>query len=297
VSGTFKSTTPRIALDYSLNDDVTLYASYGEGTRPGGFNVNLFNESQDVLNALAAIGLYKEIEEEELEMTEFGVKASLMDGNAWIQAAIYQGDWSAQTAAGTFVNDIFYGGTATGGEIDLSGFELEGVWAVSDNFVLEATISSNDSEIDVLGDCADCAVLLGNSDISGMGKRKQRNPKVQHSLSGTYTGQMSNDNDWYLRADFIHTGSSFATDANILETGSSDRLNIRFGIKRDFTSHRGTSSNIHIEFIGENLTNDKTFTNYQFLIDFAWLPPGVNRVATAGLPDKRYYGIKATYNF
>ena len=46
-----------------------------------------------------------------------------------------------------------------------------------------------------------------------------------------------------------------------------------------------------------NMTNDKTFTNYQFLIDFAWLPPGVNRVATAGLPDKRYVGLKATYSF
>ena len=83
-------------------------------------------------------------------------------------------------------------------------------------------------------------------------------------------------------------GSSFATDANILETGASDRLNMRFGIVRD---------NLKLELIGENLTDDKTFTNYQFLIDFAWLPPGVNRVATAGLPDRRYYGLKATYSF
>ena len=288
VSGTFKSTTPRIALDYAVNNDVTIYASYGEGTRPGGFNVNLFNQPQNVLDALAQIGLYKEIEEEELEMTEFGIKASLMDGNAWLQAAIYQGDWSAQTAAGTFVDDIFYGGTATGGEIDLSGFELEGAWAVSENLTLEATYSNNNSDIDVLSDCADCAVLMGTSDITGMGKRKQRNPKVQRSLSGTYTGSMNNGLDWYLRVDRIHTGSSFATDANILETGASDRLNMRFGIVRD---------NLKLELIGENLTDDKTFTNYQFLIDFAWLPPGVNRVATAGLPDKRYYGLKATYSF
>lgn len=287
-SGTFKSTTPRIALDYTLNDDVTIYASYGEGTRPGGFNVNLFNESEEVLNALAGIGLYKEIEEEELEMRELGVKASLMNGNAWLQAAVYKGDWSAQTAAGTFVGDIFYGGTATGGDIELSGFELEGVWAYSENLTLEATISNNDSDIKVLKDCADCAVLMGVSDISGMGKRKQRNPKAQRSLSGTYTGMMNNGVDWYLRADYIHTGSSFATDANILETGDSDRLNMRFGIEKD---------NLKVELIGENLTNDKTFTNYQFLIDFAWLPPGVNRVATAGLPDKRYYGLKATYRF
>ena len=288
VTGTFNSTTPRIALDYKVNDDVTVYASYGEGTRPGGFNVNLFNQPQNVLDSLAQVGLFKEIEEEELEMSEIGIKASLMDGDAWVQAAIYQGDWSAQQAAGAFVGDVFYGGTATGGDIDLSGFELEGLWRVSDNFTLEATLSNNASDIKVLSDCADCAVLTGNSDISGLGKQKQRNPRTQHSLSGTLTGQFSSGPDWYLRGDLIHTGSSYATDANILETGSSSRVNMRFGIIRD---------NLKVELIGENLTNDKTFTNYQFLIDFAWLPPGVNRVATAGLPDKRYVGLKATYSF
>ena len=288
VSGTFKSTTPRVALDYRLNDDITLYASYGEGTRPGGFNVNLFNQSQAVLDSLAAVGLKKEIDEEELEMIEVGMKASLLNGRAWLQAAIYQGDWSAQQAAGTFVDDVFYGGTATGGDIDLSGFELEGAWAVSDNFTVEATFSHNDSEIKTLTDCADCAVLMGDSDITGMGKRKQRNPKVQASVSGTLVGQMQNGIDWYWRTDYIHTGSSYATDANILETGASDRINMRFGLEKD---------NLKVELIGKNLTEDETFTNYQFLIDFAWLPPGVNRVATAGLPDKRYFGLKATYSF
>jgi len=288
VSGTFNSTTPRIALDYQMNEDVTLYASYGEGTRPGGFNVNLFGESQPVLDQLALSGIYKEIEEEELEMTEFGIKASLMDGRAWMQAAVYQGDWRAQQAAGAFVGDVFYGGTATGGEIDLSGYEIEGAWAVSDNFKLEATLSNNDSEIKTLTDCADCTVLLGTSDISGMGKRKQRNPKTQRSVSGTLDGQMSNGTEWYLRADLLHTGSSYATDANVTETGSSNRVNMRYGIIKD---------NLRLELVGENLTNDKTFTNYQFLIDFAYLPPSVNRVLTGGLPDLRYYGVKATYSF
>ena len=63
---------------------------------------------------------------------------------------------------------------------------------------------------------------------------------------------------------------------------------MRLGFERD---------NLKLELVGENLTDDDTFTNYQFLIDFAWLPPDVNRVATAGLPDKRYFGLKATYSF
>ena len=159
---------------------------------------------------------------------------------------------------------------------------------MSDNFTLEGTYGLNDSDIKVLKDCADCGVLMGTQDISGMGKRKQRNPKVQGSLSGTLTGEVQTGISWYLRADYIHTGSSYATDANILETGASNRINMRLGVVRD---------NFKVELVGENLTDDETVTNYQFLIDFAWLPPGVNRVATAGLPDKRYLGLKATYSF
>jgi len=293
VSGSFDSFTPRMILDWTVNDDVTAYVSYGEGNRPGAFNVNLIGKSPIVLDQLVEIGLGLEVEEEELRNWEIGVKASLLDGRAWAQAAIYRAYWDAQSIAGTTVTNLdgstdFIAGVVLGGEIELSGFEFEGAWQVSNFFSLEGTFSLNDSEIIENSSCSDCGPLLGTQDISNQGKRLQRNPKTQGSLSAVFNGQLKNDFGWFARADYIHTGSRYATDANITETGASNRFNLRAGVENE---------SIRLEVFGDNVTDDKTFTNFQFLIDFAYLNPGANRLLTAGLPDKTIWGLRASYRF
>ena len=61
--------------------------------------------------------------------------------------------------------------------------------------MFEGTYGLNDSDIKVLKDCADCGVLMGTQDISGLGKRKQRNPKVQGVAFGYIYWRNSN---WVL---------------------------------------------------------------------------------------------------
>lgn len=293
VSGTFDSFTPRVILDWQFSDNATAYFSYGEGNRPGSFNVNLIGKDQTVLDQLAGIGLGLEVDEEELTNFEIGLKSSLLDGRAWLAGAIYWGDWDAQSIAGTTVTNPdgstdFVAGNVVGGEIELSGIELEGAWRITDNFRLEGTFSRNESEIIKNPSCGDCGPLLGNTDISGLGKQLQRNPEMQASLSAVLSGALGSSRGWFARADYIHTGSKYATDANITETGDSNRLNLRAGLETD---------TYRVEVYGNNVTDDQTFTNYQFLIDFAYINPGANRLLTAGLPNKPTYGVRATYNF
>lgn len=289
-SGTFKSFTPRFILNYKPSDDLLLYASYAEGTRPGAFNVGLLGQPQSVLEQLASIGLGLEVPEEKLQNLEFGVKGALWDGRAQIQAAIYKADWDAQSSAGLAVTlpdgaTDFIAGSVVGGNIDLWGLEFEGVLAVTENLSLEATFSLNDSEIKVNNNCADCGLLIGTSDISGLGKRLSRNPRTQGSLSGAYQGSLNESYDWFGRVDYIFTGSRYATPANLTKTGASHRVNLRAGLER---------GNLRLELYGENVFNDKTFTNYQVLLDFAYF---TNRVLTAGLPDKAAWGVRAAYSF
>ena len=52
---------------------------------------------------------------------------------------------------------------------------------------------------------------------------------------------------------------------------------------------------MRVEVFGKNVFDDRTFTNYQILHDFAYLGP--RRVLTAGLPDKAAWGLRASYNF
>jgi outer membrane receptor protein involved in Fe transport len=106
---------------------------------------------------------------------------------------------------------------------------------------------------------------------STRGNVKGKSPETQGSLSGTYQDQFNEEFDWFTRVDYLHTGSRYATDANLLETGDSNRVNLRLGIENE---------NLRLELYGENLFDDETFTNYQLLLDFAYF--GANRIITAG---------------
>jgi len=290
-SGTFDTFTPRVILDFRLTDNFKLYGSYGEGTRPGAFNVGLLGQPESVLDQLAEVGIGLSVPEEELDNYELGVKGTVLDGRAQIQMAIYTADWAAQSATGRQVtlpdgSTDFISGVVIGGEVDLFGVEFEGIWAATENLTLEGTFSFNEAELAVSNNCGDCAFLLGTTDITGEGNVKAKSPETQGSFSGTYRDKFNDEFDWFTRFDYLHTGSRWATDANLLETGDSNRINLRVGIEKE---------DLRLELYGENLTDDETFTNYQLLLDFAYF--GANRIITAGLPDKRSWGIRALYTF
>ena len=58
------------------------------------------------------------------------------------------------------------------------------------------------------------------------------------------------------------------------------------------------NENLRLEAYGKNLFEDKTITAYQYLLDFAYFaPPFIPRFVSAGLPDKRTFGVRAIYTF
>ena len=292
LSDTFASFTPRVIVDYKVSEDITVYGSFAQGTRPGTFNANLVGRSQQELDQIREqTGAGLTVPEEELDSFELGLKGSLLDGRAWVTATLYRADWKAQSATGAFVTAPdgsvdFVGIKAVGGKVELNGIELEGALAVTDQITIDATFSVNDSEIK-RGTCTShCPVLIGVDNVDGLGKRTQKNPKNQGSLGLAYTDQFNERFDWYARVDYIMTGSRFAGTPNLTETGDSHRVNVRAGIENEM---------LRVEVFGKNVFDDKTFTNYQILHDFAFLGP--RRVLTAGLPDRAVWGVRASYNF
>ena len=291
LSDTFTSFTPRAIVDFKASEDITLYASFSQGTRPGTFNANLVGKSQQELDSIREeTGGGLTVPEEELDSFELGLKGSLLDGRAWVTATVYWADWKAQKTVGTFVTAPdgsmdFVSVKTGGGKIDLSGFEFEGALAVTDSITIDATFSVNDSEIK-RANCSHCSVLIGVGNLDGLGKRTQKNPKNQGSVGLAIADQLNERFDWYGRVDYIMTGSRFAGGPNLTETGDSHRVNVRAGIENGMW---------RVEVFGKNVFDDKTFINYQILHDFAFL--GARRVLTAGLPDRAVWGVRGSYNF
>jgi iron complex outermembrane recepter protein len=115
VSGlTFNSVTdsfqPRLAINYTLNDDWSLYGQASQGTNPAGSNV-IFADPETVLAIQDARDAgfitydettFRSHDEEELTNFEIGIKGSALDNRLQLSAAIYTMDWDDMVLGAAF---------------------------------------------------------------------------------------------------------------------------------------------------------------------------------------------------
>lgn len=220
--------TPRVSVDYRLNDDQMVYASVAKGAKSGGFNNTVFNESQ------------RSFEPDENWTLELGSKNTLADGRWLLNAAVYFTDWS-DLQINTSPIDIPPGVLApaivgnTGGA-EIWGIELDGVWSATDNFALDYAISYSNAEYDsgsisgriaALGAC-DGVVCPADGSIGG--NDLQRQPPFQINLGATYSGALAGGWDWYLRGDVSHQNKQFIDELNLAWLPDRTLVNARFEV-------------------------------------------------------------------
>ena len=134
----FGSTDPKFVLDYSFNENTMGYVSFSSGYKSGGFSFATWSESE-------SRGGFKE---EELDATEIGVKYKSPDNKFLVNAAFYEYDYTDQqqqiivtTASGSLAGKTF-----NAGQSEMTGFELELKYAITDNALLDFNYYSSDTE-------------------------------------------------------------------------------------------------------------------------------------------------------
>ena len=239
VNDTFKATLPRIILDYKPNDDTTLYASYSEGRLPGLFNPALLSLSAaEAASLKATSGAGVNVDEEEAENIELGIKRTFLDGRGFISVAYYQTDLTnvhTPLFAVSYTGDdgtqqVISGNTTTaGGTAALDGIEIDGRVLVNDNWAVAFTYAINNSSIGGGFQSADTFDLMGDRNAV-QGNEFSRYPVNSGSLSVDYITELSADRDLFARADMIYTGKMYASNAMLAHTGSGQKLNLRVGL-------------------------------------------------------------------
>jgi outer membrane receptor protein involved in Fe transport len=127
--------------------------------------------------------------------------------------------------------------------------------------------------------------ILGNN--NGAGKKLNNAPKYQWSASAEYTDHLMGDFDYFARVDYSHRGAYFIDYANVAKVGHKENVNLRVGMRSDkFT----------FEAYVKNLTNDKTALGATKGPEALYTPATGQEIRVA-LPDKRWMGVRASYNF
>ena len=131
--------TPRVGLDYQINQDAMVYAAYSTGFKSGGFDMR----GDASLNPLTSEGYAPET----VTTAEFGWKLDLLSNRLRLNGALFRADYTDMQ----LTTQRLVGGTPTGdvlnaGESRIQGIELEASLAVTDNLTANAVVGYVDAE-------------------------------------------------------------------------------------------------------------------------------------------------------
>lgn len=140
--GTWDDTSIMVSADYQLNDDVMLYGRYAQGFKSGGFN----GRANSATEATA-------YDPETADTFEIGAKSTFMDRRLRLNAAAFMTKYeNFQARVSGMENDPVTGvpvgvlSVINAGELDIKGFELEGVLVPTPGLTLDAQVGYLDAE-------------------------------------------------------------------------------------------------------------------------------------------------------
>jgi iron complex outermembrane receptor protein len=142
--------TPRAALNYKVNADHNLYASYSEGFKGGGFDPRI-----NVVGTKISVETAKQgYRPETIKTTELGLKSAFNGGRITTNAAVFYSDYKDVQIPGSVAidtngdgkDDSFAGMTTNAGKAKIKGVELEGIAHLTNEFTLAGMYSYIDAQ-------------------------------------------------------------------------------------------------------------------------------------------------------
>lgn len=137
-TNSWSEVTPRLVADYSVSDDVMLYASLSKGYKGGGFNTAAADFDGDFVGDAVA-GFNPEMN----TAFEVGFKSMLMDDRMQFNAALFSNDYEDLQLLSATLGGILVENAAAA---DTQGLELEWSYLAAENLILRANMAVLDSE-------------------------------------------------------------------------------------------------------------------------------------------------------
>lgn len=222
-SAGFNSFTPKVALDYQLNDNAMIYISVAKAVNPGGFNIT-------VNGGAVPSDSERSYDEEKSLNYEIGIKSAWLNNRLTANLAIFYIDWEDQIVRALGVNNAILNQNI--GESSSRGFELELAAKPAKNWDVMAGVSYTDAQYDKY--TFEALETLGINPVLD-GNRMQYVSEWTANVSVQYLKSIAiADFDWKIRADVLYQSeqSGIAIDNPPL-IPSRTIVNLRSGLEND----------------------------------------------------------------
>lgn len=219
----FNAAQPRVSLRWKATKDVSLYATYGEGFRSGGFNplgsrFNIIN-----VDGVTNTTVQDRFGKETSSSYEAGVKSRLLDGRLSLNVAAF----STKVENAQFFQFFPFSLSRVISIVDrnqIKGFELDGQARVADGLDLFFGYGYLHSEI------------KENKELpQTVGNRFPFTAKYDVILGAQYTVPLVQDYDLSARVEYNRTGPMYFDTLNTpgTERPAIDLVNVRLGVENE----------------------------------------------------------------
>lgn len=222
------SNAPKLTARYRPNDNSTLYASYSESTKPGGFNVRLWSSQLDNIIDQPLRNRLLAFEPETLSQLEFGGKSLLFDNTLSVAVNAFVGQWrDLQTTqsvsfATTEGNDVAYSVVNNEGKTDTFGVEFEANKQFTDTVSGWLSVGSVTTEIKDSSTAAQ-EQLFGDGSIDG--NKVPNVPEHTAALGFDYRRQIAGWH-YHLYSSYSFESERFVAEHNLAKIPDVQRLKL-----------------------------------------------------------------------
>ena len=144
----FKNTSPKISLDYQVNDDIMVYGLASRGFKSGGYNIRA--------QATAVPRSAEPFDDESVDSFEVGSKMSFLDQRLFLNLSAFHNKYkdiqlsvfTSYDSNGDGVDDAFFGDFTNAGEGTVNGLEVEYQWLPSASWLISGNLAWLDAKYD-----------------------------------------------------------------------------------------------------------------------------------------------------
>ena len=243
----FDDFSPRINLSYAVNDNVNVYAGYSQGFKSGSFDPRGANfATAEVVNGF---------EPETIDSVELGIKATILDGRATTNIAVFSSDYADMQIPGSVGvdttgdgrNDSFVGTVTNAGQADINGIEFEGNMILTDNLSAQLALTLLDAEIKEW--------IVNGVNVASQ-RVVQNTPETVAYLGLNYNTDLESGGSLYMGVNWSYRddSSQFELPTPILDQEAYDLVNASIVWSNDDDSLR-------LGLHGKNLTDEDIKTS------------------------------------
>ncbi len=247
---TFYDFSPRVNINYTVNDAVNLYAGYSQGFKAGSFDPRGANLIQPEVE--------QGFKPEQLDSFEVGVKSTWLDGRARTNIAAFYSEYKDMQVPGSLpvdtdndgVGDDFIGTVTNAGESEIAGVEFEGEFLLTEGLSVQLSFSVLDTDIKEW-------ILNG---VNVADQREIQNTPERMAYLGLNYSMFAGPGSLNLNANLSHKDDIFQFEIPVPEIDQSAYDIVNASIV--WASNSGTWS---VGLHGKNLTDEEYKTSgYNF---------------------------------